>query len=122
MNKQKTTPPALTGIDATLAERGSRYGEFLGHAAITQVLKSAMRGTLLEDLQDEKFQEDVRDSQELLKVKWGALRPDTKEFLEMAQHKIGRMLNGDPEYDDNLRDIQGYAKLVLDRIVREQTT
>lgn len=114
VTKKVETPKS--DIDKTLAERGSRYGEFRLHAAITQVLKSVMRGTLLEDLQDMKFLENVAESQLLLRKKWGKLRPDTKEFLEMTQHKIGRMLNGDPEYDDNLRDISGYAKLVLDRI------
>jgi hypothetical protein len=43
----------VSNIETTLAERGARYGEFLGHAAITQALKSVMRGTLLEDLGDE---------------------------------------------------------------------
>ena len=106
-------------IESTLAERGSRYGEFRLHAAITQVLKSVMRGTLMNDLSDPSFLADVEESQGQLADKWSVLRPDTREFLEMVQHKIGRMLNGDPEYDDNLRDIAGYAKLVLDRITSE---
>jgi hypothetical protein len=120
MNKQKTTPPALTGIEATLAERGGRYGEFLGHAAITQVLKSAMRGTLLEDLQDEKFQEDVRESQELLKVKWCTLRCDVREGWEMVMHKLGRSLNGDAEWSENAHDGGGYLSLIDKRQTREQ--
>lgn len=108
------------GIDATLAERGSRYGDFLTHAAITQVLKSAMRGSLLADLSDPKFLADVELSQGQLAEKWLTLRPDARECLEMIQHKVGRALNGDAEYDDNFRDIQGYSKLVLDRMTREQ--
>ena len=32
----------MSTIDTTLAERGSRYGEFTGHAKITQDLKRAM--------------------------------------------------------------------------------
>lgn len=108
-----------TDIKATLEQRGSRYGEFRLHAAITQVLKSAMRGTLFEDLRNPRFVEDVRDSQELLKQKWETLRPDAKESLEMVQHKIGRILNGDPEYDDSWTDQSGYATLVVERIHRE---
>lgn len=119
-NREGGAQEAPAGIDATLSERGSRYGEFLTHAAITQVLKSSMRGTLLADLSDPKFMADVELSQGQLAEKWLKLRPDTRECLEMLQHKIGRALNGDPEYDDNFRDIQGYSKLVLDRIVREQ--
>ena len=30
----------------------------------------------------------------------------------MIQHKIARMLNGDPTYLDNIVDISGYATLV----------
>ena len=103
-------------IDATLAQRGSKYGEFRLHAAITQVLKSAMRGTLFEDLQNPAFVRDVQDSQELLKEKWKSLRPDAKESLEMVQHKIGRILNGDPDYDDSWVDQAGYATLLVNRI------
>lgn len=106
-------------IDTTLAQRGSKYGEFRLHAAITQVLKSAMRGTLFEDLQNPASVKDLQDSQKLLKEKWGTLRPDVRECLEMLQHKIGRALNGDPEYFDNFRDAQGYSKLVEDRINNE---
>ena len=36
-----------------------------------------------------------------------------KESLEMVQHKIARILNGDPAYVDNWVDIIGYVKLVL---------
>ena len=111
-----------TDIKATLEQRGSRYGEFRLHAAITQVFKSAMRGTLFEDLRNPKFVEDVRDSQELLKQKWEDMRPDVRECLEMVQHKIGRMLNGDPEYIDSPYDIIGYVQLVVDRMNREQGT
>lgn len=81
-------------IDATLDERGSRYGKFTGHAAITQSLKAAMCAA----------------------PKWAALQPDQKEALEMVQHKIGRILNGDPDYHDSWHDIVGYAKLVADRL------
>lgn len=87
-----------TGIDATLDERGSRYGLFTGHAAITQGLKSAMYAA----------------------PKWAALQPDQKEALEMVQHKIGRILNGDPDYHDSWHDIVGYAKLVADRLAGVQ--
>ena len=30
----------------------------------------------------------------------------------MIQHKIARVLNGDPNYPDNWHDIAGYARLV----------
>jgi len=81
-------------ISATLVQRGNRYGKFTGHAKITHDLKDVMRAT----------------------TNWSILDPDQKEALEMVAHKIGRILNGDPNYDDSWVDIAGYAKLVADRL------
>lgn len=47
---------------------------------------------------------------------WELLQPFQVEALEMIAHKIGRILNGDPNYDDSWVDIAGYAKLVADRL------
>jgi len=44
------------------------------------------------------------------------LLPDHKEALEMIQHKIARILNGDPNYADSWQDIAGYAQLIVKRI------
>jgi len=82
-------------INETLAERGSRYGKFTSHANITQSIKHIMQST----------------------DKWSQLMPDQKESLEMIAHKIGRILNGDPNYDDSWRDIAGYAQLVTQRLM-----
>ena len=109
----------MPDIEATLAERGARYGAFIGHAAITQVLKSAAQGTLLASLDDGEFFSDVNKSQKELAEKWKRLRPDAKEALDMIFHKIGRILNGDPDYDDSWRDLCGYSKLVENRIAEE---
>ena len=84
----------MNTIDNILAERGSRYGKFETHARITQAIKTAMIDS----------------------PNWNTLRDDTREALEMVAHKIGRMLNGDPEYADNVIDIIGYMQLVLDRM------
>lgn len=81
-------------IDATLTERGKRYGSFDEHARITQAIKAAMADS----------------------PNWSALAPDQRESLEMVAHKIGRILNGDPDYHDSWHDIVGYAKLVADRL------
>ena len=81
-------------IEDTLQERDNRYGSFTGHADITQSIKDIMRTT----------------------PKWGLLLNDQKESLEMIAHKIGRILNGDPNYHDSWHDIVGYAKLVADRL------
>lgn len=34
----------------------------------------------------------------------------------MIAHKLGRIINGDPNYSDSWHDIAGYAKLVADRL------
>ncbi len=44
------------------------------------------------------------------------LDADQMEALEMIMHKIGRIINGDADYDDSWRDIAGYAMLVCDRL------
>lgn len=80
----------MSDIQETLDERGKRYGDFKGHARITQGIKREMRET----------------------PNWDALSDDKKEALEMIAHKIGRILNGDPEYHDSWHDIKGYTRLV----------
>lgn len=84
-----------TSVEKTLIERGTRYGEFIEHSRITQNLKSSLK-----------------DSHN-----WETLSADKKEALEMIVHKIGRILNGDPEYKDSWHDIIGYAKLIEDKLV-----
>lgn len=86
-----------TDIDTTLAERGSRYGSFEEHARITQDIKAAMK-----------------DSKN-----WEKLKPNQKECLEMIAHKVGRILNGDPNYHDSWHDIVGYTKLVADELLSD---
>jgi hypothetical protein len=110
----------VSNIETTLAERGARYGEFIGHAAITQALKSVMRGTLLEDLGDKKFVADLEAALAPVKAKWPTLRCDVREGWEMVAHKLGRSLNGDAEWAENAHDGAGYLKLVDDRQTKEQ--
>ena len=99
----------MTDLTKTLDERGSRYGEFHLHAEMTQALKSIMRGCVPE------ISEECACKMALA---WELLNPDQKEALEMNAHKIGRILNGDPNYADSWVDIAGYAKLVGDRLER----
>lgn len=97
-HRREKSPPQAPSVEDTLAERGKRYGEFKEHAKISQSLKRAMWAT----------------------TRWVDLPDDTKEALEMIQHKIARVLNGDPEYDDTYRDVAGYATLVLDRVLKDK--
>ena len=84
----------MTNINTTLAERGSRYGEFAMHALITQNLKEVMKDS----------------------PNWDILSSSQRESLEMVAHKIGRILNGDPNYDDSWVDIAGYTTLVANQL------
>ena len=86
----RTRKSQPSGIQATLEQRGSRYGDFATHAQITQDLKLTMHHS----------------------PKWEELTPEMKESLEMTAHKIGRILNGDPTYKDSWVDLEGYAHLI----------
>ena len=89
----------MTDLNAILVERGNRYGDFKGHAEITIGLKQV--------IQDELYKRHK------------FLAPDQTEALDMICHKIGRIVNGDPDYEDSWRDIAGYAQLVADRLIAE---
>lgn len=85
----------MTEIQTILAERGLTYGPFLRQAQITADLKGVMRAY----------------------VAWEEmLAPDQREALEMIAVKVARILNGDPNFADNWRDIEGYARLVANRL------
>lgn len=88
------TAESSHGVDDTVTQRGERYGLFADGAVIMQDLKAVMRAT----------------------PGWERLTPSQREALEMIQHKIGRVLNGDPMYDDSWRDISGYSTLILNEL------
>lgn len=84
----------MSDIEATLAERDRYSRSFAELASLSQKLKRTMR----------------------LAPQWPELPCDVRESLEMIQLKVARILSGDPEYRDNWHDIQGYAKLIEDRL------
>ena len=84
-------------IPTILEERGERYGDFGDHAKIAQGLKGVMQGAGVD-------------------TNWERLSAAQKESLEMIAHKIGRILNGDPNYDDSWVDIAGYAHLIVQEL------
>lgn len=90
----------MSDIEATLAERGTRYGEFDENARITQAVKTAV----------------------VSGRHWTRLDDDMKEALEMVAHKISRIVNGDPQYIDNWTDIIGYTRLVEKRLIAGQAS
>lgn len=87
-NKPEEKP--LNGIEKTLQERGSTYGEFPNVAYTSQTLRSCMT----------EFDG------------WDRLNDTQREALTVIAQKIARILNGNPDYLDNWHDIAGYATLV----------
>lgn len=85
-------------IEETLKDRGSQYGPFENHAKITQKLKRCL--TECEG--------------------WERLSDDKRESLDMIMHKVGRIINGNPNNHDSWHDIVGYAKLVADSLTTNQ--
>lgn len=96
----------MRDVDKTLEERGARYGAFDGHAFITQRLKNVMHS----------YQADSPF------IGWYNMSASQREALDMIAHKIGRILNGDPNYADSWHDIAGYATLVEKEILAAQTS
>jgi len=83
-----------SNVAATLAERGNRYGDFSDNAHISQDLKAICENT----------------------TGWAKANQVQREGLVMILQKIARICNGDPSYADNWHDIQGYARLVEERL------
>lgn len=80
--------------DKLLSERGKFYGEYTDLASIVQNIKCVFHNTR----------------------NWGRLSDVQKESLEMVANKLGRILNGDPDYIDSWDDIPGYIRLVTQRL------
>ena len=85
-------------VQEILNKREKHYGVYKEHTRITQHLK-----------------DDMCDS-----PNWNILTSDQKETLEMVAHKIGRILNGDPNFIDSWDDIMGYVKLTTN-IIKERS-
>ena len=84
----------MTDINQTLQERQSTHGEFADHAWISQDLCESMRQH----------------------PNYNGLSAMKKESLEMIQHKVARIINGDSSTHDHWHDIAGYATLVANRL------
>ncbi len=83
----------MTEIDATLAERGTRYGDFSEGALVADSILSAMSDA----------------------PNWTHLTSDKRIALLMIGMKLSRILNGDPDHADSWRDMAGYATLAEQR-------
>lgn len=88
----------MNAVDNTIKTRKGQHGVYADHADISQELKDAMRRS----------------------PRYAYLPTDMRESLEMIQHKVARIINGDPRHVDSWHDIQGYARLVEERLIGDQ--
>jgi len=87
----------VQSVEDTLKQRGTRYGTFANHSKLSQQLKNAI-------FEHANYHQIT------------AMSPDQVEAIEMICHKLARIANGDPNYDDSWQDIAGYAQLIVDNL------
>lgn len=92
-------------LNKILADRGSDYGDFFGHAAVAQNIKGIVNAQLARNPQ---FQ--------LLSP---AEKHVVREGLDMIAHKIARIANGNPRVEDSWDDIGGYARITRERVCKK---
>lgn len=81
-------------VKKILAQRQKTHGSFESHAAISQGLKAVMQAS----------------------PNWNELTDVQREALEMMQHKVARLLNGDYTFLDHVVDIGGYNELMFNHM------
>jgi uncharacterized protein DUF6378 len=84
-------------VSAALKKREARYGDFSNQAVISENLLYVLT----------------------VHGNWDRLTHIQREAIRMITNKLARILNGDPNYADSWIDIAGYAKLVADRLQKE---
>jgi len=87
-------------VNDTLNERGQKYGSYKELSQISQQLKRVV----------ENYQgyNRISDAQ--------------REALDMIFSKIARVISGDPNYVDSWHDIAGYATLVEQILISQQSS
>jgi hypothetical protein len=81
-------------VQDTLNERQHTHGDFTDNARVMQELKFTLRS----------------------EPGWLGLTSVQREALEMICHKIGRIVTGNSDEPDHWLDIEGYARLVRERL------
>ena len=92
--RQDPERPMFKSLRVILDERKTVHGEFINDARVSQRLKGVMRDS----------------------VNWESLTEVQHEALEHIATKIGRILSGDANHKDHWSDLQGYARLVEERL------
>jgi hypothetical protein len=94
--KQGEAIPVPPGVDIKdiLVQRHATHGDFTDDATTAQALKRVMHEA----------------------KNWEGLNPIKREALENIATKIARILSGNSNHADTWSDIQGYARLVEERL------
>ena len=95
INPEITVEPE-TNVDQVLDSRAKDYGKFIEGAEIMQMLKRLVHN--------------------YIEGRGTPLAFDQREAIDMIIHKLGRIINGNPDKVDHWVDIAGYATLVADRL------
>jgi hypothetical protein len=82
-------------VDETLAERGKTHGSFAENANISQRLKNVFA-----------------DGSQYINLTTAQV-----EAIEVIFQKLARLITGAPNLVDTARDVNGYAKLLLDATI-----
>jgi hypothetical protein len=91
-------------VQDTLNNRQKTHGEFTDNAKIMQALKNIVRDSMNWPWPPGNIGND--------------LTPAQCEAIDMILHKVGRIVTGNPNEPDHWLDIEGYARLVRERINR----
>lgn len=81
-------------VQQTLNERQATHGDFEDVARAAQMLKTVIQN----------------------QPGWKNLNAMQRESMDMIACKMARILAGNPNFKDHYVDIQGYAKLIEDRL------
>jgi hypothetical protein len=96
MNRHEATDKqyAAGDVQDVLSARQKTHGEFTDNARVMQALKYVIRSERT----------------------WDDMTPVQKEALDMILHKVGRIVTGNSDEPDHWLDIEGYARLVRERL------
>lgn len=92
---KKEAEATVNPVEELVKERGLTHGKFSDHARCTQRLKEVVLTEIL--MRNARGQDRLTRQQ--------------VEAIDMILHKIGRIIAGDPSYQDHWDDIAGYATI-----------
>lgn len=72
-----------------------------------------------------KWEENARITQSIMRIlqtgqRWPDMEDQMLEAMHLIAHKMHRIVNGDPNFEDHWRDMAGYATLVADTLLSRQ--